>query len=257
MGCGGSPKPPDTRPAAEAQRYAADLQRKSSQEALALLREQHAQSRSDQMPWYEAGKEALTQVTQMAGSHLYKPWEAPTAEDMQLDPGYQFRLQQGEQTLKRNMNAQGQTGATMKRLLEHGQNLASQEYGNVFGRALTGYNLNRNREVERYGRLAGIAGVGRQTAQNMGNQGMMFANQAGQNIRYGAEAMGAGEVGAQNAMLQGQMAQYRHSLQSRGGLFGALGMVGGGIIGGMMGGPQGAMAGASMGSAAGQQMAYW
>lgn len=75
---------------------------------------------------------------------------APTAESVLADPGYKFRLGQGEQALQQSAAGRGvlRTGGTLKNILEYGQNFASQEYGNVFDRELqkfmTNYGVERD-----------------------------------------------------------------------------------------------------------------
>jgi len=68
-------------------------------------------------------------------------WNAPTMQDAMNEPGYQFRLEGGSDALERSAAARGvlRTGGTLKDVLEYGQNFATQEYGNVFNRALQGY----------------------------------------------------------------------------------------------------------------------
>lgn len=64
--------------------------------------------------------------------HTFTP---PTVTD---DPGYKFRLEQGQKALERNLAAQGKylSGAALKELTEYGQGMASQEYGAAYQRAL-------------------------------------------------------------------------------------------------------------------------
>jgi hypothetical protein len=80
------------------------------------------------------------------------PFAAPTAADMGQDPGYQFRLSQGQKALERSGAARGvtNTGGNMKGLLDYGQQAASQEYGNVYGRNLTTYNTNEANRAGAY-----------------------------------------------------------------------------------------------------------
>lgn len=68
-------------------------------------------------------------------------FNVPTAQDAANSPGYQFRLQQGEQALQASAAAQGllRTGGTLENILGFGQQTASQEYQNVFQRALDAY----------------------------------------------------------------------------------------------------------------------
>jgi hypothetical protein len=65
----------------------------------------------------------------------------PTFAEAQQEPGYQFRLQGGSDALERSAAARGvhRTGGTLKDIAEYGQNFASQEYGNVFNRALQSF----------------------------------------------------------------------------------------------------------------------
>lgn len=62
---------------------------------------------------------------------------APDANAMTLDPGYQFRLAQGEDAAMRARSRAGilRTGNTLADLADYGQGAASQEYGNVFNRS--------------------------------------------------------------------------------------------------------------------------
>ena len=70
---------------------------------------------------------------------------SPTANEMTIDPSYQFRLQQGQQALENSNAARGlNTGATAKGLLDYGQGAASQEYQNIYTRALQNYQTNAN-----------------------------------------------------------------------------------------------------------------
>lgn len=69
------------------------------------------------------------------------PFQAPTAADVRADPSYDFRLGQGTQALEQSAAARGvlRTGGTLKGFEDYGQNFASTEYGNVYGRKRTDY----------------------------------------------------------------------------------------------------------------------
>lgn len=68
------------------------------------------------------------------------PWTeqftAPTLQEATDTPGFQFRLGEGLKALQRSAAAKGTllTGGTMKGLMDFGQDLASEEYGNVYNR---------------------------------------------------------------------------------------------------------------------------
>jgi type II secretory pathway pseudopilin PulG len=108
---------------ADAARYAAQLQ----QEQFNLTNEQ-------QRPYREAGYSALSDITGM------KPYltQQYTPEDFAqgIDPGYQFRLQQGQEATNRMANMGGGmlSGNALKGAQDYTQGLASQEYGNAFNR---------------------------------------------------------------------------------------------------------------------------
>jgi hypothetical protein len=118
-----------------------------------------------------------------------------TMADYEADPGYAFRLAQGEKALQRSAAARGGMlgGGALKSLARYSQGVASEEYGNAYNR----FNSDRDR---RFNRLSTIAGIG-QTASGQ-------LQQAGQNYSsaYGAaqsdigNAQSAGIVGQNNAL---------------------------------------------------------
>ena len=87
------------------------------------------------------------------------PFTMPTAADMAADPGYQFRLQQGQEALERSGAARGvtRTGGTLKDILDYGQRAASQEYGNVYNRMAGQYGMNEALRSEAFDRNAANA----------------------------------------------------------------------------------------------------
>lgn len=117
----------------------------------------------------------------------YDPWtrkfEAPKGEDVFNDPGYQFRLQQGQQALERAAAARGtlNTGGTLKDVSQFGQGLASQEYGQAYGRKMGEYQSDYGDYLGGYGRALGEfgqrAGLFGQNYQR-GLQGFQAAQQA-------------------------------------------------------------------------------
>jgi hypothetical protein len=87
------------------------------------------------------------------------PFTMPTAADMAADPGYQFRLQQGQEALERSGAARGvtRTGGTLKDIVDYGQRAASQEYGNVYNRMSGQYGMNEAVRGQAFDRNAGNA----------------------------------------------------------------------------------------------------
>ena len=82
----------------------------------------------------------------------FKAFNAPTAEDAQNEAGYKFRLDSGTDALQRSAAAKGvlRTGGTLKDVLSYGQNFATQEYNNVYERALKSYGAYYQGEKDRY-----------------------------------------------------------------------------------------------------------
>jgi hypothetical protein len=114
------------------------------------------------------------------------------------DPGYWFRLRQGEQGL-RNAASAGSgalSGAAFKDLLAYNQDMASTEYGNAFNRYQT-------QQGNIFSRLSDIARLGQSAAAGVGSAGTALAGQAGQALSNAGSAYGAGIVGAGNAIGQG------------------------------------------------------
>ena len=147
-------------------------------------------------------------------------FQAPTAVTEQNDPGYQFRLQQGEKALDMGAAASGNllTGGTANAEQQYGQNYASNEYSNVYSRALQNYDTNFNtfetNSTNQYNRLAAMAGLGQTTAgqinANLTNAGTTAATtmsnaaaQIGQQTNNAAAATASGYTAGANAIGSG------------------------------------------------------
>lgn len=150
---------------------------------------------------------------------LRQPWdqkfEAPGA-DFTQDPGYQFRLAEGQKILERSAAARGNllTGGTAKALNRYGQDFASNEYGNVYNRALgeykQNYNIFQGNQANQFNRLAALAGVGQVSANQLGAAGsdaargvssinFNAAQGIGNAMQNAAAARASGYVGGANA----------------------------------------------------------
>lgn len=84
------------------------------------------------------GPQALTATTLQAPGQF----QGVTEADLKADPSYQFRLNQGLGALEAANSAKGlsRTGGAYKGLIDYGQQAASQEYANVYGRKLGEFN---------------------------------------------------------------------------------------------------------------------
>jgi hypothetical protein len=176
----------------DAARGAARTQADAAGQAMAQERAMYEQSREDLAPYRESGYTALKDIEQM------KPFLTsqfgPDQFAQYLDPSMAFRQRIGTQATERMANVGGGaiSGNTLRALTDYGQNLASTEYGNAFGRFQT-------ERSNIYNTLANIAGMG-QGAVNTGvNAGQNFAGQMTGLTTGSAAAQAAGTVGAANA----------------------------------------------------------
>lgn len=175
---------------------AASTQANAANRAADLQQQQYEQTRTDQAPWREAGGRALTKLEGMAD---YKPF---SMNAFTQDPGYAFRLSEGQKALDRSAAARGGliSGNALKAATQFGQNMGSQEYTNAFNR----YQTERQATLAPYMTLAGYG----QGANALTNQaGQNYATNAGNMITGGAAAQAAGQVGSANA-ITGGVSQY-------------------------------------------------
>ncbi len=161
--------------------------------------------------WGRHAFNVLQQQLQTPGQGLlqtYQPFQAPTGLNFTNDPGYQARMALGEQALQNSAAARGDifSGNTLKALEDYGQTFGSEEYGNVYNRALQNYMTNAQNfytgQGNTYNRLMGAGQTGlqatgmsdqaRQFYQNLYGNAMGMSNQAG-------EAQSAGIMGSANA----------------------------------------------------------
>jgi hypothetical protein len=158
-------------------------------------------------------------VGQQTGNPIqFKPFEGAasgfgslvkdfSAADFQKDPGYEFRLAEGQKALDRSAAAKGNlfSGGTLKANDRYNQGFASNEYGNAFNR----FNTNK---MNRYNMLSNMAGMGQVSAGQTAQLGANTATQVGNNQMYAGNARASGYAnwgnsinnalgGAQNSLI--------------------------------------------------------
>ncbi len=138
-------------------------------------------------PYASAGSQAsgTLQAGLVPGGDFNK---TPTLQDLQMDPGYAFREQQGELALQRTAAARGQVqgGGFAKELQGFGQANASQEYQNAFQRF-------QQSTQNRFGNLNTVANRGIAAADTEGAN-MTGAARYGGDITTGAAKFGDSAV---------------------------------------------------------------
>jgi hypothetical protein len=173
-------------------RSAAKTQAGAADRAAQLQNEQYQQTREDLAPYRAAGVNALGKLEGMADYTMFGP------EQFSKDPGYGFRLSEGQKALDRQAAARGGliSGGALKAATRFGQEMGSQEYSNAFNR----YQIER---AAKLGPYQSLAGIGQTTANQLGQFGQNYATNAGNMITGGAAAQAAGQVGAANAITGG------------------------------------------------------
>jgi hypothetical protein len=187
---------------ASASRSAASQQSDAAKRAAEISDAQYYQTRADQEPWRQAGLRALPELE---AQRNMMPAAFTGRVDLGQDPGYAFRLSEGQKALDRSAAARGGmiSGGALKAAQRFGQDLGSQEYQNAYNRALTKYNADVTREGTGYNRLAALAGIGQTATAQVGAAGAANAANVGNYLTSGAAAGAAGTVGTANAINQG------------------------------------------------------
>jgi hypothetical protein len=182
---------------------AAELERQTAQEQLALQKRTYEENIARQKPFYDVGVNALPELVRAS---KYTPFGM---DQFKADPGYAFRLSEGQKALERSAAARGGllSGGTGKALQRFGQESSSQEFMNAFNR----YQIENQAKLNP---LQSLTGMGQTTANTLGAAGQNYANTSGNiagnmstnvgnQITSGAAARASGYVGGANAVTGG------------------------------------------------------
>lgn len=228
----------DGNQAGDAASSAAGAANAGAQSSIDLQRRMYEEGVARQQPFYQAGVNALPGYLSGIGQggDLVRGF---TQADYQADPGYAFRLSEGQKALDRSAAARGGmiSGSALKAAQRFGQDMASQEFGNAYNRFRDTQGLQRNA-------LAGVVGFAPSAAGAMGTSGQNYATGAG-------NAMINQGVNTGNALIAGQ--------QGRQSMYGDIGSTLGKYLGGGTGygGAQAAFSQTGLGgSGFGSGMAY-
>lgn len=172
---------------------AMNAQTADNQRARDLQQQIYGQDTANLQPWMAAGQQSLGQLMSGMQSGAFNTTVNP--QDLQNDPGYQFRMQQAQQALSRSAAAKGTlgSGGFAKSLDTYSQGLASQEYQAAWSRNFAQNQAN-------YNNLANISGAGQNAAVGTGNIGTGYANSM--SSLYGAlgNSQAAGFMGIYGAV---------------------------------------------------------
>ena len=173
---------------------AAEAQAQTTNRAIDLQEKIWRAQRKDIAPFREEGTEAVRAL----GREIDPLTARFTEEEFRADPGYQYRLEEGEGALNRAAAARGMyySPATLRRLQAHGQGLADQTYQDAFNR----YQLEQG---NRFNRLAALAGVGQTGVQQQIGAGGQYASNVGNLLTNLGASQAAGITGAANMNISG------------------------------------------------------
>lgn len=149
-------------------------QEQANQAAIAEQRRQFDLTRQDMQPWLNNGRIAVNKLGDPAQAFV-------------TSPGYGFRRMEGQRDIGNSFAARGGafSGNALRALTEYNQNLASGEFGNWWNQQ------------------AGLAGVGQQTATNLGQLGSASASRIGNYLNDSGAARASGIIGGANALSNG------------------------------------------------------
>ena len=161
----------------------------ATNEATKLQREMWEAQQAQQKPWLQAGQTALNALTPLATNY-----QRFGQAQFQQDPGYAFRLSEGQKALDRQAAARGGliSGGALKAAQAYGQNMGSQEYQNAFNR----YQTERQAQL---GPLQSLAGVGQSATNTLGAAGQQYGQNVGNALINQGYAAGNAGLGAYQA----------------------------------------------------------
>lgn len=216
--------------AADGSRKASNAQRDAAGQATQLSADQYNSTVERNAPFVQGGTTAFNALLQRLGLSGDRnaadfgtfgqaatfdggpAFQAPTAEQVMAEPGYQFGLQQGQNALARQGAARGTnySGAALAEAARYAGDYATGRYGDAFNRSMgaqqqgfnqrfNAFNANQGAQQQAYNQLAGPIGFGQAAANNTASAGQQFASTAGNNLMGAANAAGA------NAIAQGNI----------------------------------------------------
>lgn len=170
---------------------AADTQAAAAEQGTAAQERMFQKQIELQEPWRQAGIGALNKLIPLTD---YKKFDM---SQFQADPGYAFRLSEGQKALERSAAARGGllSGAAGKALTRYGQEMGSQEFQNAFNR----YQAERAAQLQP---LQSLAGVGQTSANTLTSAAGTMGSNIAEGLASAANARASGYVGGANAINQ-------------------------------------------------------
>jgi len=187
---------------AASQRQAAAAQSDAAQRGLDLQKSIYEQQSALNQPFYQAGVTGQNRLMDLlglgankTGADYGKYAKDFSMSDFQADPGYAFRLSEGQKALDRQAAARGGliSGGAIKAATRYGQDMGSQEYQNAFSR----YQTNRANQLQP---LASLQNVGQSAANQQSGALGNYGVNAGNLLTQQGAAQAAGNLGTGNTI---------------------------------------------------------
>lgn len=180
---------------------AADAATQANERAMAFQQKMFDEQKALTAPYREGGATAQNRLMELlgiggnaGGADYGKYGKDFSMSDFVTDPGYAFRLSEGQQALDRSAAARSgtQSGAALKAAARYGQDMGSQEYGNAYNR----YQTNRSNQLAPLGSLIT---TGANASTNNATQAGNFATSGGNLLSASGTAQGNALLAAQRA----------------------------------------------------------
>jgi hypothetical protein len=181
---------------------ASRVQQAIAQEQIGQAQRVFEQQRGFLQPFQEPGVNALARIQAgiAPGGEFARPF---TMDQFEADPGYAFRLSEGQKALERSAAARGGliSGSALKAASRFGQEMGSQEFQNAFARAQVERANVFNPLMTLYGGGLEAAGALTGAASGMGGAVGGYLGQSG--AAQAAGLLGAGRAQAEGALGTG------------------------------------------------------
>lgn len=170
---------------AGATKTAANDQLQAANNSLNFEKQTYQTQQTNAAPYLQEGQQGLNALNSTAS------FSAPTEQQAENTPDYQFQLQQGQQALQRAQAATGITGGgAAKEIAQYSQGLADSNYQQTYQNALNTYDTNLGKTVTEANMGLAANNQAASAAQNFGNNAASISEQQGNAAAAGATGLG-------------------------------------------------------------------
>lgn len=191
----------------QAAMMSAMLQAQQAEAARAQQERMYQEGVARMEPFRQGGVAATNRMLELYGiggdknASGYGSYAQPfSMADYQADPGYDFRVREGQRAIDRSAAARAglQSGDALRAAARYGQDMGSQEYGNAYNRFL------QQRELQMRS-LQGLASPGSSMASSGAQLGMQTGANIANTMLSAGQAMGQGIENAGQARASSYM----------------------------------------------------